>query len=152
MQHETLDRLKSLHTGAIDARNGYDEALQDAEGHGLTGLFQSMIKLHETNASELAAVLHTAGEASDDNGSFMTTVHRAIMSIRSLFGGLDQSVLPGLIDGEHRNMSHYDEALRLPGLEPSAEHMLTIQRAHLADAVASMERSEAVASKERPRG
>lgn len=38
--------VSSLHTAAIDARNGYTEALEDAEGKGLTAVFQDMIQLH----------------------------------------------------------------------------------------------------------
>ena len=48
----------------------------------------------------------------------MTAVHKTIMDVRSMFDGLDESVLPGLIDGEKRNVAKYDAALsrrrRLP--------------------------------------
>lgn len=47
-----------------------------------------------------------------DEGSFMTIVHKNIMDVRSLFNGLDESVLPGPIDGEKRNISKYDDALK----------------------------------------
>ena len=43
----------------------------------------------------------------------MTNVHRTIIGIRSLFGGLDDSILPGLIDGEKRLVGCYDETLRV---------------------------------------
>jgi hypothetical protein len=33
-----IDKLKALHTSLIDSRNGYEEALEDAEGKGLTAL------------------------------------------------------------------------------------------------------------------
>jgi hypothetical protein len=32
LDHDILEYLKSLHTSAVDARNGYQEALKDAEG------------------------------------------------------------------------------------------------------------------------
>jgi hypothetical protein len=44
--NEALDYLNSLHTGAIDARNGYQEALKDAVGKGMTPLFRNMMALH----------------------------------------------------------------------------------------------------------
>ena len=112
MDSDTLDHLKSLHTNAIDARNGYQEALEDAEGKGMTPLFRDMIALHEGNAAELARELTKANEIPDDKGSFMTMVHKTIMDVRSLFDGLDESVLPGLIDGEKRNVSKYDDAFK----------------------------------------
>ncbi len=111
MSTDILDDLKTLHTHAIDARHGYEEALHDAEGRGMTPLFREMIALHTTNAGELASVLARFGELPDESGSFMSTVHRTIISLRSLFGGLDASVLPGLVDGEKRNVSAYVKVL-----------------------------------------
>ncbi len=57
MDTDILEQLKSLHTHAIDARNGYREALEDAKGKGLSPLFRDMIALHESNAAELAREL-----------------------------------------------------------------------------------------------
>jgi uncharacterized protein (TIGR02284 family) len=138
MEHDTLEQLKSLHTHAIDARHGYEEALKDAEGQGLTSLFRAMIALHESNANELSAWLVRAGARVNDDGSFMSVVHRTIMGVRSLFGGLGESVLPGLIDGEERNRSRYDEALATPALPADARGLLTTQRGRLDTAIAGM--------------
>ncbi len=139
MTDTVLDHLKSLHTAAIDARNGYQEALKDAEGRGMTPLFSDMIALHENNATELAADLRAAGAQSSDEGSFMSTVHRTIISVRSLFGGLDHTVLPGLIDGEKRNVNHYDEALKLPNIPVEVQSHLTEQRSRIQSAIARMQ-------------
>jgi hypothetical protein len=46
MQEAAIEALKKLHTAAIDARNGYQEALDDAKGQGLSGLFAEMVDLH----------------------------------------------------------------------------------------------------------
>jgi hypothetical protein len=45
-------------------------------------------------------------EIPDENGFFMSVVHKTIIDVRSLFNGLDDSVLPGLIDGEKRNVAN----------------------------------------------
>jgi uncharacterized protein (TIGR02284 family) len=111
MNPSGIDQLKSLHTAAVDARKGYEEALEDSGKAGLTDLFRDMINLHDRHADDLAGRLIASGEVADENGSFMATVHRTIMAVRALFGGLDESVLPGLIDGEQRNADHYREAL-----------------------------------------
>jgi uncharacterized protein (TIGR02284 family) len=132
------DELKSLHTAAIDSINGYEEARLDAEGGGMTPLFQELITLHTRNAADLAAELHRSGVPAGDDGSFMSTVNRTIMSIRSLFGGLGESVLPGLIDGEERNVSHYDRALELPALPPTARGVCLNNRTRLEDAIEKM--------------
>ena len=142
MDNEIVDQLKSLHTAAIDARNGYQEALRDAEGKGMTPLFRDMIALHESNASELARELTGLSQKPDDKGSFMSVVHQTIMDVRSLFNGLDESVLPGLIDGEQRNVSKYDDALKT---NPPAElaSLLTAQRSKIAKKITQMKAQNA---------
>ena len=138
MVNEALDHLRSLHTSAIDARNGYQEALKDAEGKGMTPLFRDMMALHEANAGELASELTKANELPDEKGSFMTVVHKTVMDVRSLFNGLDESVLPGLIDGEKRNVSKYDEALKSVGVSADVLTLLIRQRDKLIQEVARM--------------
>jgi uncharacterized protein (TIGR02284 family) len=139
MKQTLLDDLKSLHTRAIDASHGYEEALHDAEGHGLTSLFQDMILLHVRNADELAAALRAAGERPDASGSFMSTVHRTIMSVRAMFGGLGESVLSGLIDGERRNVAGYDDVLGETSVPAPVRAMLEVQRERIAAEITRME-------------
>ena len=55
MQNE-FDALTSLHTALIDSRNGYDEALKDAEGKGLVPLFREMSAPHSKHAADLASI------------------------------------------------------------------------------------------------
>lgn len=107
---DQVDALTSLHTALVDSRNGYQEALDDAEGKGLSGLFRDMIDMRERDAAELAALLASMGHTPDRDGSFMSTVHRTVIKVRSLFTELDERILPGLIDGEERILGYYDEA------------------------------------------
>ncbi|MFN3892810.1 MAG: PA2169 family four-helix-bundle protein [Beijerinckiaceae bacterium] len=109
---EYLESLKKLHTVLVDSRNGYDEALRDADDGGLTALLREMIALRDRHHHEIDERLREAGETPDESGSFLTTVHRTIFKIRSLMNGLDESVLPGLIDGEERILTYYDDVLR----------------------------------------
>jgi hypothetical protein len=105
----------------------------------MSPLFREMIALHTQNADELATALSRAGAPVDDSASFMSTVHRTVISIRSLFGGLGQSVLPGLIDGESRNVSHYDRALAATTVTPATRSLLTTQRNRLTAAITKMQ-------------
>jgi uncharacterized protein (TIGR02284 family) len=139
LNNEALDHLRSLHTSAIDARNGYQEALEDAEGKGMTPLFRDMMALHEANAGELASELTKANELPDEKWSFMTVVHKTVMDVRSLFNGLDESVLPGLIDGEKRNVSKYNEALEPGAVPANLASLLIRQRDGLLKKIAFME-------------
>ena len=138
MQQDLIDELKKLHTNAIDARKGYDEALADAEGKGMTPLFRRMIALHSSNASELTSQLQRLGQNPDQDGSFFAHIHRTIFSIRGLFGGLDESVLPGLIDGEERNAKCYDDALKMTDVPPDLRSLLITQRGRIETELAGM--------------
>jgi uncharacterized protein (TIGR02284 family) len=143
VQQDVIDELKKLHTNAIDARKGYEEALEDAEGKGMTPLFKRMIALHAGNASELTSHLNQLGEQPDQDGSFMAHIHRTIFSIRGLFGGLDESVLPGLIDGEERNASAYEDAMKLPEAPSDVRSLLTTQRGRIETEIAGMRAAKA---------
>jgi uncharacterized protein (TIGR02284 family) len=138
---EYLDALKKLHTVLIDSRNGYDEALRDADGGGLTPLFREMIALRDAHHHEIDAHLRDAGESPDESGSFMTAVHRTIFKIRSLVTGLDDSVLPGLIDGEERVMTYYEDVLR-SAPTPAVASTLNAQALALREKIAHMRMME----------
>lgn len=145
MDKENLDHLKALHTSELDARNGYEEALEDAGSKGLAPLFRDMLALHESNAEHIEAVLIEAGEQAGSDGSFMSVIHRTIMNLRSLFNGLDDSVLPGLIDGEKRNVDKYDKALNSPALPAPIQQLLTEQRSRIQQKIALMDAQRATA-------
>lgn len=136
---EQIDHLKSLHTVLIDSRNGYEEAIEDAGAKGLVALFREMQARREHNAREIKNHLVAMGEKVDENGSFLTTVHRAVISIRSLFGDLDENILAGLIDGEKRILSYYDEAIEHFERDTPVYSSLATQRISLAKKVADLE-------------
>jgi uncharacterized protein (TIGR02284 family) len=136
---ERIDTVMSLHTALVDSRNGYEEALEDAKGKGLSGLFRDMIELRLKDAEELAQLLLAGGQAPDRDGSFMSSVHRTVIKIRSLFTDLDASILPGLIDGEERILGYYGEAIAAAA-GTREEHVLDLQRKRLRHKVDEMRR------------
>lgn len=103
--------LSELHTAAIDAKAGYEEAFEKAEAIDLKALLCKVADLHGRHARDLAALLMQRGEKPDPDSSLMGTVHTTILDVRALFGKLDKSIIPGLIDGEERNIQKYDNAL-----------------------------------------
>jgi uncharacterized protein (TIGR02284 family) len=139
MSDALLKDLKSLHTADIDSLHGYEEARKDAEGRGMTPLFQELIVMHTRNAADLAAELQARGERADDEGSFMSAVNRTIMDVRGLFGGLGESVLPGLIDGEKRNLHHYDRVLASADLSANLRVILEGNRTRLEQTLDELE-------------
>ena len=135
--------LKALHTSLIDARKGYVTAYNDAETPAMKSFFQSMMKLHEDAHDEIHKVLSGRGEAVEDSGSFMATVHETVISVRAAVVGLDQGSLDSFADGEERILKRYDEALADATLGPSDIAMLKNQRNALASKIAEMRRKAA---------
>jgi Domain of unknown function (DUF2383) len=123
----STDSLTFLHTALIDSRNGYEEAVKDAEGKGLTPLFRDMVALRDRDAAELGQHLKLLGVAVD-----------AVINFRSIFTELDEGVLPGLVDGEERILGYYNDAMEttLPG--SSENTTLIAQRRKLQSVLADM--------------
>jgi uncharacterized protein (TIGR02284 family) len=143
MANPLLLCLQSLHTHAIDARDGYRRALEDSPSPDIAALLTKMGDLHDAHAGELAEALVARGEKADEDGSFMGFVHRTIMDIRALFGALDASILPGLIDGEERNVQSYDKALETSQADAAALALIARQRDALLAAIADMKAAKA---------
>ena len=141
---DDLEALKSLHTTLIDARNGYQEALSDAEGQGLSPLFREMIELRDRHHAEIDRHLRAAGEEPDESGSFLTLVHRTIFKVRSIVTGLGTGVLPGLIDGEERIAGDYEDVLR-NSPPPAVANALNGQLSELRQKIAKMQAMRASA-------
>jgi uncharacterized protein (TIGR02284 family) len=140
MNSKYRDALSSLHTTLVDSRNGYDEALKDAGQTGLVTLFEEMIALRRQAIAELEPLVAAAGLNPEEDGSFMSTVHRTVISVQSMLTDLDETVLPGFIDGEKRIVTYYDEAIASAG-DPDREVLLR-QRADLQDRIGEMERRQ----------
>ncbi len=130
--------LSALHTTLVDSRSGYEEALKDAGKAGLVTLFEEMVALRQQASVELEPLLVKAGAAPDQDGSFMSTVHRTIISFQSMLTDLDETVLPGFIDGEKRIVGYYDDVI--PKAPEADREVLVRQRADLTARIEEMER------------
>lgn len=132
------DKLKSLHTALIDARKGYETAVNDAETSEMKALFRRMIAQHEAAHREVHGLLTKRGETPDEDGSFMSTVHKTVISVRSAVSGLGRDSLSSFADGEERIVESYDEAIAENGGEADAAKTLKAQRSALIDRIAEM--------------
>lgn len=136
---DRADALKDLKTTLIDSRNGYEEAVTDAEGRGLTILFQEMVALRTRHIEEINRHLLQMGEPVEDEASFMSTVHRTVISVRSLLTGLDTNILPSLISGEETILGDYDKVLGVAEATDLKPEFLVAQRQELADKIKTMQ-------------
>ena len=134
---EYRDALASLHTTLVDSRNGYEKAMHDAGKTGLVSLFEEMVALRRQAIAELEPLMISVRLAPDGEGSVMSTVHRTIISVQSMITDLDESVLPGFIDGEKRILATYDDVIPLSG-DPDREIIMR-QRTQLQERICEME-------------
>ena len=61
---------------------------------------KQMATLRQKDHTELHRALLAAGETPDENGSFMTTVHETVVSVRAAIIGVSEKTLPAFIGGE----------------------------------------------------
>ncbi len=104
----------------------------------MKALFEKMSALHERAHTDVHAMLLANGEHPDESGSFLSVVHKTVISVRSAVAGLDRSSLPSFIDGEERIVSAYDRAIA--DLGPSdSNNALRTHRDALVAAIAEMQ-------------
>ena len=105
------DALKTLHTTLLDTLEGYEAAEREAEDPALKLLFREMIDLRSKDHTEIHEALAAAGEHLADEQSFMATVHKAAVDLRSAVIGIDRKTLEPFIKGEEIILEQYDAAI-----------------------------------------
>jgi uncharacterized protein (TIGR02284 family) len=133
------EALKSLHTSLVDAQKGYDEAIKDAQAPEMASFFEKMSALHLRAHEEVDAILLERGEIPDESGSFMSMVHKTVISVRSAITGLDRSSLSSFADGEKRLVGLYDEAIAENRDDAATVAELQQSRSELLGMIAQME-------------
>ena len=136
------DSLKTLHTSLVDSRNGYKEAVKDAQNPVLKALFAEMVALKERDHSELHAGLSRLGEKPNESGSFMSTVHKTVITVRAAVTGLGTNSLSSFVMGEEHIVEQYDTALKECASDPAMVATLTRQKDTLLTKIAEMKRLE----------
>lgn len=132
------DKLKKLHTTMIDNVEGYEKAVVDAEHPKVKALFAEMLALKRSNHAELHSALTKMGEAPDESGSFMATVHKTVIGVRAATTGLEENSLPSFISGEEQVLEEYRDAITECSGQTAVLDILNKQRANLADKIAKM--------------
>ena len=132
------DSLKSLHTVLVDAEKGYETAIEDAQEPQMKAAFETFSALHAHAHADVHALLVAQGESPDESGSFLSLVHKTVISVRSAVTGLDRSSLPSFLDGEERIVQAYDKAISDTGSTDPAYEVLTRDRQALVAAIADV--------------
>jgi len=118
-QTTATEILMKLHTQVIDAVRGYEDAEKATSQADIGALCIDLRHVHVRHAHELAGSLAELGQRPDSDGSFMSLVHKAVISARVSLTADDTSILPGLRDGEKRIVAAYDDALCEAEINPT---------------------------------
>ncbi|WP_373510242.1 PA2169 family four-helix-bundle protein [Thiocapsa sp.] len=135
---DSTEALATLQTRVIDASEGHAEGAERTDDPTMARVFQELHGMHKTHASTLGAALVTRGIEPDADGSFLQHVHKAIIDVRSAFGALGESAMPGVRDGEERILDLYDDTLNLAHGDAELAALLTTQRGEVAEAIDRM--------------
>ena len=130
--------LTELHTALIDACSGYDQAIEDTEQSDLRELFERARSLHGKAHEEIHRTLESRSVHPTDEGSFMSTVHKAVISTRSAIVGLDEGSLSSFASGEERIVQAYDKAISENEDDADVSALLTRQKSALIELVREM--------------
>lgn len=107
-----VETFSTLYTTVIDAVKGYDEAAEIAKRDQVGTLCAELKRTHMTHAHDIAGLLLERGERPDADGSYMSVVHKIVLKARFMITADEESLLPGLRDGEKRLLEVYDDTLR----------------------------------------
>lgn len=107
---DELGALATLQVQHVDAANGYKTGAEKADAQ-MRPILEKLVALHQQSAAEAASILIAHGGQPDPDGSWMSMVHETLMSIRGLFGKIDDDVIASIINGEERILSQIGSVL-----------------------------------------
>ncbi|MGP3696683.1 ferritin-like domain-containing protein [Rhodobacter sp. NSM] len=105
-----LQALETLHLRCVDVLAGFETMVGRAEPE-FRPTAERFRDLHRAQAGELAEMIARFGRNPESDGSIMSKVNRAVVSLRSMIDGIDGSILDQIRDGEQHVVDAFDDAL-----------------------------------------
>lgn len=114
LQHRESDdafgKTLALKVAMDDAVEGYETMLEKAEP-SFRPTVSALLAQHREASEAIDAQLRDRGVTVDEDGSFMGAVHKTVVTLRSAVDDPDRDWIPGILDGEARNLKKFDEAM-----------------------------------------
>jgi hypothetical protein len=104
------ETLQHLLTRLVDAREGLDAMLKRAERE-IEPILRKMREEQAEAGTRISAMLVAEGADPDASGSAMSTVNKAVVSLRALFDELDDDALDQVADGEENVLEAFIDAI-----------------------------------------
>lgn len=118
-------------TRTIDALAGFETMAKHAEPE-FAPTVEAYRDLHRRHAEDLTRLLGDNQVEMDEQGSFMGTVNRMVVSTRALFDEIDADILSQIHSGEEHVISAYEDALA-SGISGRARDALSTMLEELRD-------------------
>jgi Domain of unknown function (DUF2383) len=128
-----IDRIAALHGQTVDTLIGFEKMVEKAEP-SFRPTAEEFRALHARHAEQLARLLDELGRSADGDGSFMGTVNKAVISLRSAFDAIDADVMDNVREGETHVFATFDTALSGP-LAPPVRSAIRAMRDELTELV-----------------
>jgi uncharacterized protein (TIGR02284 family) len=119
-----ISTFNGLLSTAVNAREGYRTAAQDASDSDLTTFLNKAAQERATMVAELEDLVRTSGGNPDSSGTTAGSSHRGWIDVRSTLGDADTSVLQECLRGEKHAISDYKKALSEKSLSSDARDTL----------------------------
>lgn len=103
------DVLQTLLTRLVDARDGLDAMIDRAEPE-ITQILRKIREDHHESVTRVSALMVAEGHEPDPDGSLMSTVNKAVVSIRAIFDDIDDDALNRVVEGEQNVIDAHDDA------------------------------------------
>jgi uncharacterized protein (TIGR02284 family) len=126
--------LAALHDRNVDMARGYAKMVEKAEP-SFRETAERFRALHALHADALARMLSDQGIDANPDGTFMGTVHTAVVTIRAFFDDIDEDVMDQIRSGEDALLQAYDDAIQenaAQGFAATLQQMQAEVRATLA--------------------
>ena len=107
---ESLDALIDLHTLSVDTRRGFEKMVEKAEP-SFRPVADRFLAVHTRHVARLDQMVREMGAVPDAGGSFMGTVNRAVVTMRSVFDVIDADTMSQIRSGEDYVVAAFDRAL-----------------------------------------
>lgn len=105
-----LAALTDLQVLSVDTRSGFEKMVEKAEP-AFRPVAERFLALHTRQADRLAAMVREMGGVPDQDGTFMGSVNRAVISVRATFDAIDAQVMEQVHAGARNVLEAFDRAL-----------------------------------------
>lgn len=108
-ESDAHDLLAEVHTRVRDTIAGLEKLHEKAEPD-FRPVAQQLLSLHRRHSADLEAHLADVGHEAQEDGSFFSTVNRAVIEIRSWFDDISDNVMSQVKEGEKHVLEAYENA------------------------------------------